>query len=67
MNLQSTFLTASPSWKDAGRLLDLAGTYDDYNRSVNPDVVALRMDARAVGVDFWTALGQLVSELSELK
>lgn len=52
----SSFLMGTPSWKEAGRILDIAATFDDYNRSEAPDLIAHRMDARAVGGDIWLAL-----------
>jgi hypothetical protein len=55
----STFLSATPSWKEVGRLLDLGGTFDDYNRSESPDFIAMQMDLRAVGAAMWLALAQL--------
>ena len=54
----SSFLFASPSWREAGRLLDLGGTFDDYNRSSRPDAIALRMDWLAVGAALWSAFAQ---------
>ena len=52
----TTFLYATPSpWREAGRVLDLSGMFDDYNRSSDPDSVALRMDFKAVGGDLWRA------------
>lgn len=58
----STFLVATPSWKEAGRLLDLGGTFDDYNRSAYPDSLAMQMDFRAVGAALWGALARFASE-----
>ena len=58
----STFLVGRPSWREAGRLLDLGGTFDDYNRSANPDALAVQMDFRAVGVALWSALARLANE-----
>lgn len=52
----STFLFATPTWKEAGRLLDFGGTYDAYNESSTPDVVALAADWRVAGLLLWAAL-----------
>lgn len=55
----SSFLTGTPTWKEAGRVFDLGATFDDYNRSGSPDLIAQRMDSRAVGGDVWLALALL--------
>ena len=55
----SSFLTATPTWKEGGRVFDLGATFDDYNRSGVPDLIAQRMDSRAVGGDVWLALALL--------
>lgn len=52
----STFLFATPTWKEAGRLLDFGGTYDAYNESSIPDAVALAADWRIAGLLLWAAL-----------
>ena len=61
MSPLSSFLVASPSWKEAGRILDLGGTFDEYNTSAAPDLVAHRMDVRAVGGDMWVAFALLAA------
>lgn len=54
----SSFLFATPSWREAGRLLDLGSTFDDYNRSHVPDATALRMDWLAVSAALWAAFAK---------
>jgi hypothetical protein len=55
-------LSAVPSWKGVGRILNLGSIFDSYNYSGNPDALALQMDFRAVGAALWGALAQLVSQ-----
>ena len=54
----SSFLSATPSWREAGRLLDLGSTFDDYNRSLRPDAMAVKMDWLAVGAALWAAFAE---------
>lgn len=54
----SSFLWASPSWCEAGRLLDRGATFDDCNRSSRPDAIALKMDWLAVGAALWAAFAE---------
>lgn len=65
----SDFLFARASlWFGIARTLDLAAQFDDYNISLNPeqaDYLALRSDMNAVGQDFWAALDDTTSNLSE--
>jgi hypothetical protein len=57
MNLPSTFLFAQPSFVEGmGRLLDFAGTLNEYNRSANPDAIALGADWFAIGDDLRRAM-----------
>jgi hypothetical protein len=57
---RSTFLFATPSWKEGvGRLLDFANALTEYNRTNAPedaDVRATAQDWQAVGDDIGTAL-----------
>ena len=59
---ESTYLFAMPRWSlGAGRMLDLVGTADEYNESLNTqqaDTLALWMDWQAVGRDMRYALDQ---------
>ena len=59
---QSSFLFATPTWREAGRALDLGSTFDEYNRSSRPDTTALRMDWLATGAGLWAALGNLAEQ-----
>lgn len=63
-NPLSSFLTGTPTWKEAGRVLDIAGTFDDYNLSNAPDLIAHRMDVRAVGADIWLALAAVAAAVA---
>ena len=62
---ESAYLFAMPSWSlGAGRMVDLVGTADEYNESLNPqqaDALALWMDWHAVGRDLAYALYQFKS------
>lgn len=63
----STFLTATPTPFEAGRLLDFGSTFDSYNESesgAEADALALRMDAQVVGLLLWEALTKLTGSLS---
>lgn len=69
MNLESyrsTFLFASPSWKEGvGRLVDFANTLTEYNRTPppeDPDARALAQDWLAVGDDLRFALARAGAE-----
>ncbi len=57
---ESAYLFAMPTWSlGAGRMVDLVGTADEYNESLNPqqaDTLALWMDWHAVGRDLRYAL-----------
>ena len=57
---RSTFLFATPSWKEGvGRLVDFANTLTEYNRTgdlENPDTRALAQDWLAVGDALRSAL-----------
>ena len=60
MSNYSNLLFASPSFLDGfARVLDLGGTFIEFNRSVTPaqaDFFAMLADWRAVGQDMQTAL-----------
>jgi len=57
MSGQSDFLFAQPSFLEgAARILDFDDTLTDYNTSIDPDVIAIRMDWRAVYHDFRMAV-----------
>ncbi len=64
MELYSTFLTATPTLLEAGRILDIGSTFDDYNTSSNPDTLALSMDLQVVGLAFWKAFIEMAASLS---
>ena len=60
--VQSDFLFAQPSFvSGAGRILDLWGQFDDYNRSDTPaeaDEKAIAADWLVVGQDILAAIEQ---------
>jgi len=59
-------LYARPSFLEGiGRLLDMGGTLNEYNRCDTPedaDLVALRSDWEALGQDYRAALGSIIHE-----
>ena len=62
----TAFLFARPSaLEGVARLMDFIGALNEYNRSVDPDAIAIRNDWRAVGDDIAaasrTVMGPLVS------
>jgi hypothetical protein len=59
--VQSDFLFAQPSFlSGAGRLIDLWGQFDDYNRSDAP----AEADAKAIAAD-WFVVGQDIRDAVE--
>lgn len=68
--MSSGFLFPEPSpWFGAGRLLDLWGTLDTYNRSWAPDEAdarALYSDWRMVGQDLEAVMGPVISALQDV-
>ena len=60
MNFKSDFLYACPSFiSGIARLLDLFGTFDEYNRSPNgqiADARALRSDFGVIGSDIYFSI-----------
>jgi hypothetical protein len=56
----STFLLARPSFLEGiGRILDFAGTLNEYNSSLTPeqaDYLAIRSDWRQIGSDISRAI-----------
>ncbi|HEV2485108.1 MAG TPA: hypothetical protein VGT08_06215 [Terracidiphilus sp.] len=64
--VKTDFLFAQPSFvAGAARVLDLWGTFDDYNRSETPteaDAKALASDWLVAGQDILDAIGQFESE-----
>jgi hypothetical protein len=59
--VKTDFLFAQPSFKSgAGRVLDLWGVLDDYNRSDTP----LEADAKAIAAD-WLVVGQDILDAIE--
>lgn len=58
MGSYSDFLFVQPSTiEGAARLLDFADSLTQYNRSEDPDVVALRAGVAAVGDDMRRVIG----------
>jgi hypothetical protein len=59
--VQSDFLFAEPSFMSgAGRIIDLWGQFDDYNRSDTP----AEADAKAIASD-WLVVGQDIQDAVE--
>ncbi|HEU5350920.1 MAG TPA: hypothetical protein VFU55_04945 [Terracidiphilus sp.] len=59
--VKTDFLFAQPSFNaGAGRVLDLWGVFDDYNRSETP----LEADAKAIAAD-WIVAGQDILDAIE--
>jgi len=62
LNENFGLLFATPSFLEGfARVLDLGGTLTQYNTTSDPreaDYLALRSDWRAIGDDFYTALGE---------
>lgn len=59
--VKTDFLFAQPSlMSGTGRVLDLWGTFDDYNRSETP----FEADAKAIAAD-WLVVGQDMLEAIE--
>jgi hypothetical protein len=59
--VQSDFLFAEPSFMSgAGRIVDLWGQFDDYNRSDTP----AEADAKAIASD-WLVVGQDIQDAVE--
>jgi hypothetical protein len=59
--VQSDFLFAEPSFMSgAGRIVDLWGQFDDYNRSDTP----AEADAKAIASD-WLVVGQDIQDVVE--
>lgn len=60
VNYESGFLFGTPSFLEgAGRVMDLAGSFDDYNRigtSENVDALMLCLDWAVVGGDLRDAI-----------
>ena len=67
--LESDYLFARPSFiEGVGRIVDLSGSLNTYNRSRTPeeaDARALYEDWKAVGHDLTVALEQLRTESGE--
>lgn len=56
---QSDFLFAQPSFlSGAARVLDMAGSFDRYNSSDDPDSLAIASDWYVIGGDLRAALEQ---------
>jgi hypothetical protein len=69
--VQTDFLFAQPSFgSGVSRVLDLWGTFDDYNRCNTPeeaDATAIAADWRIVGQDIYDAIDKLNSERGATK
>ena len=56
---QSDFLFAQPSaTSGVARLIDLCGTFDQYNESIDADALALSSDWYVLGDDLFEAIDQ---------
>lgn len=64
----SSFLCARPSFVEGlSRIVDFAGTLNEYNRSTTPeqaDYLAILNDWRLIGMDFTCALDEQRAKLS---
>ncbi len=59
----TTFLFARPSALEGiARIADIFGTLNEYNRSSNPDAIAIRNDWRAVGQDIEIATATVMGD-----
>jgi hypothetical protein len=57
------FLFARPSALEGfARIADIFGTLNEYNRSSNPDAIAIRNDWRAVGHDIEDAAATVMGD-----
>jgi hypothetical protein len=65
----STFVFAVPTWADgAGRIMDIAGVFDDYNKVGTPeqaDAFMLYLDWMAIGEDMKVAIRKALAELPQ--
>jgi hypothetical protein len=63
----ASFLFAQPSLLEGcGRIWDFGATLNEYNRCVNPDLVALYLDWQAIGDDLQGAtVGYVQQQLPE--
>ena len=60
MGSYTDFLYARPSFVEGmARIMDFGNTLTEYNRTVDPDAVAIGADWHAVAEDLNTAMGQV--------
>ena len=61
---RSSFLFADPSIIEGlARLLDIGGTLNEYNRSEDPDGIALAMDWKMIAADLQRAYERLEKQV----
>jgi len=63
MGSYTDFLYARPSFAEGmARIMDFGNTLSEYNRSPDPDAIALIADWNAVAEDLYKAVEQVTSE-----
>jgi len=63
MGSYTDFLYARPSFAEGmARIMDFGNTLTEYNRSPDPDAIAIAADWNAVAEDLYTAIGQVTQD-----